>query len=232
MSAIVAATSPSWNQEDLVSTTALRTQRPVSHWRSVDLLTAAVLGVAFGVVFWGWDLVYNVIKPAFVAFAPAAGAVSGVWLLPAVVAALVVRRPGAALLAELVAATVETLLGSSFGALVLVSGALQGLGVEIAVALFAWKRFGPWVAALGGVLAATLECVAYEWWYYYPEWAMTWKVVYLVLFAVSGALIAGFGGWAIVRALARTGALSRFAVGAEHRALPHGGRRHRAPSDR
>lgn len=214
---MVADSSPSWTQEDLVSTTTLRKGRPVTQWRSVDLVTAAVLGVTFGVVFWGWDLVYNVLKPAFVAFPPSGGLVSGVWLLPAVVAALVVRKPGAALLAELVAATVETLLGSSFGALVLVSGALQGLGVEIAVALFAWKRFGPPVAALGGVLAAVLECAAYEWWVYYPDWAFTWKLVYLVFFAVSGALIAGFGGWAVVRALARTGALSRFAVGAEHR---------------
>jgi len=208
----------------ITTTTTARGGRPAVRWRSVDLLTAAVLGVAFGVVFWGWDVLYNVLRPAFAAFAPAGGVVSGVWLLPAVVAALVVRRPGAALLAELVAATVETLLGSSFGPLVLVSGALQGLGVEIAVALFAWKRFGPWVAALGGVLAAVLECVAFEWWVYYPEWAMTWKVVYFALFAVSGAVIAGFGGWAIVRALARTGALSRFAAGAEHRTRVRSGR--------
>lgn len=202
--------------------TTLTKPRPAVRWRSVDLVTAAVLGVAFGVVFWGWDVLYNVLRPAFAAFAPAGGLVGGVWLLPAVVAALVVRRPGAALLAELLAATVETLLGSSFGPAVLLSGALQGLGVEIAVALFAWKRFGPWVAALGGVLAAVLECVAYEWWVYYPDWTFGWKLVYLALFAVSGALIAGAGGWAIVRALARTGALQRFPAGAEHRARRRG----------
>ncbi len=33
---------------------------------------------------------------------------------------------------------------------------------------------------------------------------------------VSGAVIAGAGSWAIVRALAATGVLSQFAVGREH----------------
>ncbi|WP_345714179.1 ECF transporter S component, partial [Kineococcus glutinatus] len=187
-------------------------RRPLRRWRSVDLTTAALLGVAFGVVFWGWDVLYGFLTPLWVGFQPAAGLAAGVWLLPAVVGALVVRRPGAALFAEVVAATVETLLpgGNQWGAGVLVSGALQGLGVELAVALFAWRRFGAAVAVLGGVLAAALEVAAYEWWVYVPDYTWAWKLAYLGLFAVSGALVAGLGGWALVRALARAGALRSF----------------------
>ncbi|NAZ84938.1 ECF transporter S component [Kineococcus indalonis] len=191
-------------------------RRRAARWRTVDIVTAAVLGVAFGVVFWGWDQAYNVFSPAFNVFPPIAGLVGGVWLLPAVVGALVVRRPGAALLTELVAATVEALLGNRWGAGVLVSGGLQGLGVEIAVALFLWRRWNLGVAVLGGVLAASLESV-YEWSAYW-DWSAGWDLLYLLFFALSGALVAGVGGWALVRALARAGALSAFAAGHEHRA--------------
>ncbi|WP_432495522.1 ECF transporter S component [Kineococcus auxinigenes] len=198
------------------TTVKTSTRRPVGSWRTVDTVTAAVLGVAFGVVFWGWHFAYSALDPLFALFPPVAGLVAGVWLLPAVIGALVVRRPGAALLTEVVAASVEALLGTQWSAGVLVSGVLQGLGVEIAVALFLWRRWNLGVAVLGGVLAACLESV-YEWSAYWAAWSFDWKLVYAGFFAVSGAVIAGLGGWALVRALARTGALSAFAAGHEHR---------------
>ncbi|WP_432522860.1 ECF transporter S component [Kineococcus sp. SYSU DK006] len=199
-----------------MSTTLTRTSSP-RRWRTVDLVTAAVLGVAFGVVFWGWAVVYAAVSPVFAAVAPLAGLLGGVWLLPAVVGALVVRRPGAALLAEMVAASVEALLGSHWGAGVLVSGAVQGLGVEIAVALFAWKRWGVGVAVLGGVVAAVLEGVYELFAYFAGAWSLGFQVLYVACFALSGALVAGVGGWALVRALARAGALGAFGAGRELR---------------
>ena len=33
--------------------------RPLLGWRTVDLLTIAFLGVAFGVAYWGYGLLYN-----------------------------------------------------------------------------------------------------------------------------------------------------------------------------
>lgn len=199
-----------------MSTTVSR-PRGATRWRTVDLLTAAVLGVAFGVVFWGWGVIYAVLSPFFAAVPFVQSILSGVWLLPAVVAALVIRRPGAALLAEMVAASVEALLGSHWGFSTLISGAIQGLGVELAVALFAWRRFGPVVAVLGGVFAAVLEGIYELYAYYAGAWTPGFQVLYVACFAVSGAVVAGLGGWALVRALARTGVLSAFPAGREHR---------------
>ncbi|MBC7639986.1 MAG: ECF transporter S component, partial [Rhodoferax sp.] len=130
-------------------------------WRTVDLVTAAMLGVAFGVVFWGWDQAYNVLSPAFAAVPPLGGLLGGPWLLAGVVGGPVVRRPGAALLAELVGANVEYLLGNRWAASVFISGVLQGIGVEIVFAVLLWRRFGPVAAAAAAVLAALLE-TAYE----------------------------------------------------------------------
>jgi len=195
-----------------------RATGPLMGWRGVDLITAAMLAVAFGVMFWGFDtFIYPIVGTATAGFPPAGELMLGIWLIPAVVGALVIRRPGAALFTELVAANVELFLGNKWGAAVLLSGVLQGLGVELALLLFRHRRFGVVVAVLGGVLSAAFEIVFYEWQSYVAEYSTAWKAIYLGLGMVSGALIAGVGGWALVRGLARTGALNAFPPGQEVR---------------
>ncbi|WP_040156244.1 ECF transporter S component [Mobilicoccus massiliensis] len=191
-------------------------------WRAVDLVTLAVLGVALGVVFWGFDVfLYEPLKIALAGFPPAQELMLGVWLLPAVVGALLVRRPGAALLCEMVAANVEMLLGNQWGAMVLLSGLLQALGVEVAAALWRWRRHGAMTAVLGGALAAVFEIVIYEWWAYVPEYSWAWKLVYLGAGVLSGIVVAGLGGLALVKALAASGAISHFPPGEEYLVGPH-----------
>lgn len=190
--------------------------RSLTHWRTVDLVTVTMLGVAFGVAYWGWAAAYTALSPLFTAVPPLAGLLGGPWLIAGVVGGLVVRRPGAALLAELMAANVEFLLGNQWGVSTLIAGTLQGLGVEIVLALFMFRRFGPMVAALGAVLAATLETayeyVAYD---YATVFGTGGTIVYLASFALSGAVVAGVGGWLLVKGLARTGALGAFPAGRE-----------------
>ena len=192
--------------------------RPLMGWRGVDLITGAMLAVAFGVMFWGFNtFIYPILGTATAGFPPAGELMLGVWLLPAVVGGLVIRRPGAALFTELVAANISMLLGSQWGVAVLLSGLLQGLGVELALALFRHRRFGVVVAVLGGVLSAVFEIVFYEWQSYVAEYSSAWKAIFLGAGMVSGAVIAGVGGWFLVRALARTGALNAFPPGQEAR---------------
>ena len=198
-------------------TTVLAT-RPLMRWRGVDLITAAMLAVAFGVVFWGFDtFLYPLLSLLTAGFPPAGELLLGVWLIAAVVGALVIRRPGAAVFTELVAANVELFLGNKWGAAVLLSAVLQGLGVELAMALFRHRRYGIVVAVLGGVLAPAFEIVLFEWESYVPGFSLAWKLIYLGAGMVSGAVIAGAGGWLLVRALARSGALNAFPPGQEIR---------------
>jgi len=193
-------------------------------WRTVDILTIAFLGAALGVAFWGWGVFYNGPVTALkIGYAPLMGLFSGPWFLAGVVGGLVVRRPGAALFCEVVAALVSMLPGTEWGATVLISGVLQGLGAELVFAIFGYKVFSVGVAALAGALSAPLQW-AFEvmslpaggggW---YAEWVLRDKVVYLGALVVSGAVLAGIVGWLLVRALARAGALSAFPPGQEHR---------------
>ena len=39
--------------------TEIRASGQLSRWRTIDLLTCAFLGVAFGVAYWAWGLAYE-----------------------------------------------------------------------------------------------------------------------------------------------------------------------------
>lgn len=188
-------------------------------YRTIDLVTVATLGVASGVVFWAWAQAWNGISTlALFTAPPVLGLLAGPWLIAGVLGGLVVRKPGAALAAELIAGAVEMLIGNQWGTATLVSGVLQGLGVEIVLALLLYKRFGVAVAAVGGAMAGALEIVFYEWHSYYSAWTWNYKLVYLGCTMLSGAVLAGVVGWLLVRALAATGVLDAFGAGREHHA--------------
>jgi energy-coupling factor transport system substrate-specific component len=183
-----------------------------SRWRTVDIVVTAVLGVAFGVVFWAWNLLWAAVGTAFSAFPPGQAFMYGVWLLPAVLAPLVVRKAGAGLFAELIAAIVSALLGSAWGSIVLLYGLLQGAAGEAGYAAFGWRRYG-WPqavlsAALAGGMAAFLDLYNY-----YRDWTAGWMTTYTGLIVISTVIVAGVGGMALTRALAASGALSAFASG-------------------
>ena len=187
-------------------------------WRGIDLVTAAVLAVALGVAFWGFDVfVYPVIGIISAGFPPLGGLAAGVWILPAVAGMLLVRRPGAAIFVELIAANVELTLGNSWGVTVLISAVIQGLAVELVFALFRYRKFGLGVAALAGAVAAFFEIVGYELNAYYADYSLVFKVVLVICAVVSGAVISGGLGTLLIRALAKTGALSAFAAGRDAR---------------
>jgi energy-coupling factor transport system substrate-specific component len=187
-------------------------------YRTIDLVTIATLGVAFGVIYWGWGKLYAVgMATSVFAFPPSAGLWGGGWLIAGVVGGLIIRKPGAALATEAVAATVSALVpgGTEWGVSVVLSGLLQGLGAEAVFALARYRRFSLTVAALAGALAAVPEAF-YEWSYWYADWDLPFRLAHLAFFITSGVVIAGLGGWLLVRALGRAGVLDAFPAGREH----------------
>lgn len=186
----------------------------MTRYRTVDLLVTVLIGAAFGVAFLGYGQLYTLIGPLTAAFKPAEGLLAGIWFLPAVLAALLVRKPGAALLAEMVAAVLSMLLGSQWGWSTAVSGLMQGGGVELAFLLTRYRRFTLPVAVLGGVLAGLLEW-GWEKIVYYQEMSWLFSGTMLAFFLLSGAVLAGGLGWAASRALIATGAVDSLASGRE-----------------
>lgn len=183
-------------------------------WRTVDIVLGAVLAVAFGAVFQAWNLLWASIGPAFAALPPLQGFMYGVWLVPAVLVPLVIRRPGAALLGEGVAAVASVLFGAPWGLLIVAYGLIQGAAAEMIFGLGLYRRFGLPSAILAGAAAGAAAALL-DLALFYPDWATGYQVLYAGLVIPSSAVIAGFGGWLLVRALARTGVLSAFPAGRE-----------------
>lgn len=189
--------------------------QPTSGWRMLDIVVAAVLAVAFGAVFQGWNVLW---EATTFAFAPLRGAIYGVWMLPAIVVPLIVRRPGAALFGEGLAAAVSMLFGAPWGLMTVVYGLVQGAGAELVFAFGGYRRWSMPVALLAGA-AAGLGGALLDLGVYYADWAPDWQVLYVVLVTLSSAAIAGLGGWLLVRALAATGVLAGFSVARDQRRI-------------
>ena len=185
----------------------------VLRWRVVDIVVASVLATASGLVFVVWNIASNPISAPLTALLPGLQALlAGGWLFAGVLTALVIRKPGAALYGELVAATVSALVGNQWGVLTLESGLVQGVGAELVFAVFLYRRWGLPVALAAGAVAG-LALAINDLILWYPGSANTFAAIYTVSAIVSGALVAGLLSWFAVRGLAKTGALSRFASG-------------------
>ena len=84
------------------------------NWRVVDIIVAAVLGVTCGLIFWVWNSVGYAWTTTMDALTPGLGGIAiGIWLLGGTVGGLVIRKPGAALFVEVLAAVVSATSGAS-----------------------------------------------------------------------------------------------------------------------
>lgn len=104
----------------------------------------AVCAVLFGVIFLGatyaGGMFYGVLAPvgmASLGYEP----FYGIYFLGGAFALYVMRKPGTGIIAEILAAIIETLLGNFFGPIIILSGLVQGLGFELVIALKKYKKW-------------------------------------------------------------------------------------------
>jgi len=176
-------------------------------WRTREVVVTAVLGVAFGVVFWAWG---NLAWPALGFLGPLQNLLYGPWLVPAVLAPLVIRRPGSGLFAEVVAASVSAVLGSQWGVIVLLYGLVQGLAGELPFLATRYRSFGWPVVIAAGILASAAAWIL-DWVFYYAAVDLGTQLVVGALMAVSGIVVVAGGSMFLARALRDAGVLEGFA---------------------
>jgi len=185
---------------------------PSMSWRTVDIVVTAAIAVAFGVVYWAWGVLFTGTTAAFAFLPPAQYILSGVWLVAGVLAGLIVRKPGAALFAEIVAASISILLGSPWSLDVALSGLYQGAGAELAFAIFRYRRWDVVAALLAALLAGVGEWL-HDIPLYYAATPLPEQLLLGVFMLVSALAIAGIGTWWLFRALVQTGVLAQFPSG-------------------
>jgi energy-coupling factor transport system substrate-specific component len=183
---------------------------PDTRWRTRDIVIVAVIGVAFGVVFWAWAIVWEgplaVLKTLAL---PLRDLGYAVWLIPAVLGPLVIRKPGAALFAEMVAAGVSALLGSLWSVDTLLSGFVQGAAAEL---VFAFTLYRVWtfpVLAVAAVASAAAAWV-HDWALYFADIDPLIQIARGVFMAISAVVLVAGGSLALHRALKDAGVLEGF----------------------
>ncbi|WP_442574010.1 ECF transporter S component [Microbacterium sp. F51-2R] len=205
-----------------VSTSAPTTASAASHrlrWRVVDIVVASVIGVASGLIFLFWNIGYLGPQALLEPLLPGLqGLLDGPWLFAGVLGALIIRKPGAAIYTETLAAVVSALVGNQWGGfLTLEAGLVQGLGAELVFLAFLYRVWNLPVAMLAGAGAAFAGGIN-NLLLWYTGSGTSFTITYLISTVISGAVIAGLLPWVLTRGLAHTGALDRFASGREARA--------------
>jgi energy-coupling factor transport system substrate-specific component len=175
-----------------------------------DIVLTFTLAVALGVAFWGWTFVYDLAKP-FLKIYGLNYLVAGFWILASVFVANIVRKPGVALLASLMAAFVQSLL-TQWGLMSLMWGFIQGLGAEIIFFIFMYRKWNLLVLILASLLSSFLSyCFDF---YYYDYGSMSVDIILrqLISFLVSSVLFAGVLTHLLSNRLLKLGILDQFLI--------------------
>ena len=113
-------------------------------WKLKDVLMIAICSVLFGVLLLGATYAGGFIS----GFLTPLGMSSlgyepfyGIYFMPAAFAIYIMRKPGTGVITEIIAAVIECLLGNYFGPIVILSGVVQGFGIELPIALKRYKDF-------------------------------------------------------------------------------------------
>ncbi|TCD53587.1 ABC transporter permease [Alloscardovia theropitheci] len=184
-------------------------------WRVVDITVASVIAIACSLIYWAAALAYAPLAFADAAIPGILGLMNGLWLFAGPLALIIVRKPGAAVYAEVVAAVVESLLGNSWGgSATFLIGLVQGLAAEIVFACVLYSVWNVWVTMISGAVSG-VACWGYT--FVTNLQAIDWNGVYgsvnLITTIISGALFAGLFSWWLYVAIAKTGALDHFESG-------------------
>lgn len=180
-------------------------------WKLKEIVVASMISAVLGAVLMLWSNLYMPLSPVL-------GPIGieilyGMYFVPGILVAYIIRKPGAAILGGLVSALIEILLGSPFGfANIMIAGFVQGLGAEIIFMIKKYKSFNMPVMLLSGVLTAILIFVRDFLVFGYGAQAMGTVIGMLVVRIISGALLGGLFSKLLGDILAKTGVLSNFNI--------------------
>ncbi len=184
-------------------------------WKLKDILMIAVTGVLFGVIFLGatysGGFLSGILTPlgmAQLGYEP----FYGIYFMAGAFGGYVLRRPGAAIISEMLAAVIECLLGNYFGPIIILSGFVQGLGIELVLAVFGYKKYD-----LKTMLIASVCCSVITMGYNlvisgYSTIAPSVLMIMLIVRIISAMLITACFTKYLADRLAKAGVLRGYAV--------------------
>lgn len=169
-----------------------------------DVLITVVIGLVFAVIYSITGTLRSAVEPLGLHLNEL---IYGMYFIAAIVAYLIIRKPGVALIAEFAAGAGETIIFLQFDTVYIVYALFQGLACELIFALTKYKSVSMMTAIIAG-FAAGVASIPVAWHYSYLAHVEGWNLALIITFRlISGILIAGVLGHLIFQALKKTGVL-------------------------
>lgn len=188
----------------------------MNFWKLKDIIMVAFLSIVFAVIYLAAVYLASFLSTALTPFglAPLGNEfIFGVWFMAATFAAYIIRKPGVAIITEMLAALIEVLLGNMYGPIVLVAGAIQGLGAEAVFAATGYKKYNMTTMCL----ASTGCCItSFIWGFFRSGFMELSPMLLIVMFAirlVSSILLSGVLMKKTADQLSKTGLLRSYSIG-------------------
>ena len=172
-----------------------------------EILVTVLIAVIFAIIYNLWWLPYNLAQVAGIHLEQLT---YGIWFMAAIVAYLIIPKPGIALIAEFAAGAGETIVMGKFDIPTIVYAILQGLACEVVFAIFKYKSRSLMVAMLAGLVTA-LVSFPVDYFYGYLNEVAGWNLLLFIIFrAISGIVLSGILSYLIVKPCDQTGVTKLF----------------------
>lgn len=142
----------------------------------------------------------------------------GLYSISGVLAAYIIRKPGAAFFTLTLAGVVQILSGNPNGLISITAAVTDGLGVELGFALFRYKRWDWLSVSVAGLLAVPLWFIISSFWFGYYKWGMSILLIAFTVRCLSGIVTSGWLSKIIGDILVRTNLLKGFKIAKDQKA--------------
>jgi energy-coupling factor transport system substrate-specific component len=179
----------------------------------LEIVIMAIIGVINGVL----GTPNAMIGRFFMTFSGAYGflafaAICGGFYIAGPLCGYIIRKPGAATIAETMNGVAQVLSGNPNGIMVLGAGFLQGFMSDVGFAFYGYRRWTLSVLALSGALAPLLQQIPEVYFFGVGDMGISYNMLALVIRMVSGALYAIILVKPIAHGLAKAGVLRGTAI--------------------
>lgn len=171
------------------------------HFTTVDIITMAAVA-AIGAVLSAF--VINPIVRTLQLGSPFLSMWPGsLHLLSIVIGSMLIKKPGAGMTTALINGLAQMLFGNASGVLCLVYGLGNGVGAELGLFLFKYKPSFKSIVVTAGL--ATMTGFFVDLIYWFNNFELPFKVLYLVDAFFAGSIVCGVIAWLLMNALKKSG---------------------------
>ncbi|WP_261130592.1 ECF transporter S component [Bacillus sp. Marseille-Q3570] len=189
---------------------AVKNSRKMKGLTTVDIVLMAILAIVNGVALTYLAMLNQLLTALG---GPILTSITlGLYSISGVLAAYIIRKPGAAFFTLTLAGVVQIISGNPNGLISITAAVTDGLGVELGFMMFRYKRWDWLSTGVAGLLAVPLWFIIAAFWFGYYKWGLTILLIAFAVRLLSGIVLSGWLSKLIGDLLVRTDILKGFNI--------------------